>query len=223
GGRLHALRSPLEVCRAAPDGAPCRALFRQLKNPYAIGEDPALIQSCGWVDAWTAAPSAYVVAAEAAEQVAAAVDFARTRNLRLVVGGGGHAYLGTSTAPDSLMIWTRAMNRIAIHDGFVPRGCRAEAVPAVSVGAGAIWMDVYRAVTRGPGGTCRAAAASRWGSRGLCGVAVSARTRSGSARRAPLSWRRRWSPRTARSGSSTPAGNRRCSGPSKEVAAAPSG
>ena len=93
------------------------------------------------------APSVYAVAAKNAADVAAAVDFAREHNLRLVVKGGGHSYLGTSNAPDSLLIWTRAMNDIALHDDFVPRGCNTPPQPAVSVGAGAIWLHVYDAVT----------------------------------------------------------------------------
>ena len=47
-------------------------------------------------------PSVYAVAARHVQDVVAAVDFAREHNLRLVVKGGGHSYLGTSNAPDSL-------------------------------------------------------------------------------------------------------------------------
>jgi FAD/FMN-containing dehydrogenase len=54
------------------------------------------------------APNVYAVAAKSTEDVAAAVNFAREHNLRLVVKGGGHSYLGTSNAPDSLLVWTRA-------------------------------------------------------------------------------------------------------------------
>jgi FAD/FMN-containing dehydrogenase len=149
GGRLVKLTPPLDACRDAPEGAACRELFRELKNPYYVGDDPALTQTCGWVDAWISTPSVYSVAAESSADVAAAVNFARARNLRLVVRGGGHSYLGTSTAPDSLQVWTRRMNRIVMHDAFVAAGCagRAEPVPAVSVGAGAIWMHTYNAVT----------------------------------------------------------------------------
>ena len=41
------------------------------------------------------------------------------------------------------------MNPITLHDGFVPLGCgrRQPAQPAVWVGAGAIWMHAYNAVT----------------------------------------------------------------------------
>jgi FAD/FMN-containing dehydrogenase len=144
---LSAVTAPLNICRADPGGDACGGVFRSLKNPYAIGDDPALTQTCGWLDAWTTQPSAYVVAAETAADVAASVNFARNHNLRLVIRGGGHSYLGTSTAPDSLMIWTRRMNAVVTHDAFVPAGCDQPPQPAVSVGAGAIWMHVYNAVT----------------------------------------------------------------------------
>ena len=62
--------------------------------------------------------------------------------------GSGHSYLGTSNAPDSLLIWTRRMNDIVVHDNFVTQGCTSDrAQPAVSVGAGTTWIQVYDAVT----------------------------------------------------------------------------
>ena len=149
GGRLMAVKSPLTACQEAPVGPLCRDVFRELKNPYYIGDDPALTQTTGWVDAWISLPSVYAVAAETAQDVVAAVNFARDNSLRLVVRGGGHSYLGTSSAPDSLMVWTRRMNAITLHDAFVPKGCdgRQSPEPAVSVGAGAIWMHTYDVVT----------------------------------------------------------------------------
>src|ERR1700722_18788947 len=148
GGRLVQVRSPLVHCSSAPASTACAQLFAELENPYYIGDEPGLTQTLGWVDAWTFAPSVYAVAAESAGDVAAAVDFARQSNLRLVVKGGGHSYQGTSNAADSLLIWTRRMNAITVHDAFVPAGCAAaKPKPAVSVGAGAIWMQVYDAVT----------------------------------------------------------------------------
>src|SRR6202040_1761536 len=101
----------------------------------------------GWVDAWISAPSVYAVAAETTDDVVAAVNFARVNNLRLVVKGGGHSYQGTSNAPDSLLVWTRAMNGIVLHDAFVAQGCRGKMVaqPAVTVDAGAMWIDAYDA------------------------------------------------------------------------------
>ncbi|TMJ64779.1 MAG: FAD-dependent oxidoreductase, partial [Alphaproteobacteria bacterium] len=149
GGRLIRMNSPLSVCREAPDGAACGDLFRELKNPYYIGDNVALTQTAGWVDAWESQPSVYAVAAETTGDVVAAVNFARDNNLRLVVKGGGHSYLGRSNAPDSLLIWTRRMNAISLHDDFTPQGCAPRQPPqsAVTIGPGAIWMHTYNAVT----------------------------------------------------------------------------
>jgi hypothetical protein len=149
GGRLIRVESPLEACRDAPQGAPCSELFRGLKNPYYIGDHVGLTQTVGWLDAWTLQPSVYAVAAETTRDVVAAINFARENNLRLVIKGGGHSYLGTSNAPDSLLIWTRRMHAVTLHDDFVAEGCAAlqPPQPAVTIGAGAIWMQAYDAVT----------------------------------------------------------------------------
>jgi FAD binding domain/Berberine and berberine like len=79
----------------------------------------------------------------------AAVNFARENNLRLVVKGGGHSYQGTSNAVDSLLIWTRRMNVVTLHNAFVAAGCAGRHSPlqAVTVEAGATWGQVYDAVT----------------------------------------------------------------------------
>src|SRR5215211_1644415 len=93
GGRLLRPRSPFEGGGADP---------RLARNPYALGDDPALTQTSGWAGAWASAPSAQAVAARDAADVGAAVDFARRHRLRMVVKGGGHSYQGNSCAPDSL-------------------------------------------------------------------------------------------------------------------------
>ena len=152
-GNLIAVDSPLDACRSAPASDACRKLFNELKNPYFIGDSPALTQTCGWVDAWTAQPSVFAVTARKTAHVLAAVEFARARNLRLVVKGGGHSYIRHLECRDSLLIWTRAINDITVHDAFVARGCAPSQAPqpAVTVGAGAIWMHTYGAVTTGAG------------------------------------------------------------------------
>jgi FAD/FMN-containing dehydrogenase len=142
----HAL---FAACQTNANGSACAEVLKNIRNPIYIGDQPAGTEVSGWLDAWTPAPSAYAVAARKAADVAAAVTFARENNLRLVVKGGGHSYLGTSNAPDSLLIWTRAMNKITLHDAFVAQGCknRTAPVPAVTAEAGAMWIDVYHAVT----------------------------------------------------------------------------
>ena len=148
-GRLIKVNSPLSACREAPDSAACKEVFKSLRNPYYIGDHIGLTQTSGWVGAWTSQPSVYAVAARKTDDVVAAVNFARENKLRLVVKGGGHSYQGTSCAADSLLVWTREMNAISLHDAFVGQGCEGALPPqpAVSVGAGAIWLAAYEAVT----------------------------------------------------------------------------
>jgi FAD/FMN-containing dehydrogenase len=149
GGRLVQVQSPLAACMDAPTSTACAQVFENLKNPYYLGDEIGLTQSLGWVDAWTLSPSVYAVAAGTTEDIVAAVNFAREHNLRVVVRGGGHSYQGTSNAPDSLLIWTRKMNAVTVHDAFIGAGCagRHEPQQAVTVEAGAIWGHVYDAVT----------------------------------------------------------------------------
>ncbi|TAJ85853.1 FAD-binding oxidoreductase [Reyranella sp.] len=147
-GQLSQVQSPLDACRAAPTGPECETLFQRLKNPWYIGDTPGLTQTSGWADAWTSSPSAYCVAARSAQDVAAAVNFAREHRLRLVVKGGGHSYQGTSCAPDSLLVWTRHMNSTVVHDAFVAQGCNTPPQPALSVGAGALWLHAYGAAAK---------------------------------------------------------------------------
>ena len=89
GGRLAAVVSPLAGCATASDGPACAEVFKELKNPYYIGDSTAFTQTCGWVDGWTSAPSAYVVAARTTEDVVHAVNFARENRLRVAIKGGG--------------------------------------------------------------------------------------------------------------------------------------
>jgi FAD/FMN-containing dehydrogenase len=149
GGRLIRVQSPLAACRSALDSASCREVIKNLQNPYYIGDQPGTTQSSGWVDAWISVPSAYAVVARSTGDVVAAINFARRNNLRLVIKGGGHSYQGTSDAADSLLIWTRAMNRIALHDAFVGDECAGSQrpQPAVTIEAGAMWIDAYDVVT----------------------------------------------------------------------------
>lgn len=149
GGRLIKVKPLFAACQNAASSPACQDVLRNIRNPYYIGEQPAGTQTSGWVDAWQSQPSAYAVEARNAEDVVAAVNFARTHRLRLVIKGGGHSYLGGSNAPDSLLVWTRSMDTIALHEAFVGQGCsgKQSPAPAVSVGTGARWLPVYNAVT----------------------------------------------------------------------------
>jgi FAD/FMN-containing dehydrogenase len=161
GGNLIPVDFPLSILKNNPDSNAAKALLKNLKNPYYIGDQAGLTETLGWVDAWDTKPSVYALAARNAQDIAAAVNFARENNLRLAIKGGGHSYQGTSNAPDSLLIWTRHMHDIKMRDAFVPQGCEHALKPqaAVTLGAGTIGIQAYDAViTKGgkyvQGGGC---------------------------------------------------------------------
>ena len=148
GGSLIRAEPLLAPC-GDPSSTACRDVMNGLRNPYYLGDQAAGTQVSGWLDAWSPSPSAYAIKARHAGDVVAGVNFARTRHLRLVVKGAGHSYQGTSNAPDSLLIWTRAMNQVVLHESFVPKGGegRTPPQPAVTAEAGALWIDLYHRVT----------------------------------------------------------------------------
>src|SRR5579863_8925732 len=49
GGRLLQPTSPFANCSHATDSA-CAEALGHVRNPYFLGDDPALTQSSGWVD-----------------------------------------------------------------------------------------------------------------------------------------------------------------------------
>jgi FAD/FMN-containing dehydrogenase len=147
GGRLIKPTPLTAACTADTKSSACADEIRKLANPYYLGDQPGGTQVSGWLDAWTPKVSVFAVEARSSADVAAAVRFARRHNLRLAVKGGAHSYQGGSNAPDSLLIRTRAMNAIQVHDAFIPAGGRGPGAPAVSIGAGAMWTDAYDAVT----------------------------------------------------------------------------
>ena len=125
------------------------SVLKKLRNPFWIQEQPMGLQSTGWLGAWQAAASTHVIAAESAGDLAVGVSFAREHQLRLVVKGAGHDYLGRNCDPDSLMLWTRPMRGIQLHEAFVPQGA-PDGTPtehAITVQAGVRWLEVYEAAT----------------------------------------------------------------------------
>ncbi|KTD69346.1 MULTISPECIES: FAD-dependent oxidoreductase [Legionella] len=152
-GHLQQGHSPLSPCIKNTDNSACKEVLNKLKNPFFIESQPGATQSNGWVDAWQSAVSPYVVAAENAQEIAAAVNFARTHRIKLVVKGTGHDYLGRSNAANSLLIWTHNMRQVTLHEHFVPQGCPATQTPkpAVTVAAGTRWIEAYKEVTTNNG------------------------------------------------------------------------
>lgn len=62
------------------------------------------------------------VDARSENDIQAAVNFAKQHNLKLVVKGTGHDFLGRSTARGSFLIWTHHMKQTVYSPTFVPEG-----------------------------------------------------------------------------------------------------
>lgn len=167
GGRLIRPAPIAAACEPNVKSPACQALFKELANPYYVGDQAGGTQVSGWLDAWTPSISPYAVEAASTRDVVAAVNFARAHDLRVAVKGGGHSYQGTSNAPDSLLIWTRRMNQITPHDAFAEHGSDRPPVPAVSIGAGAMWVDAYDVVTTKAGRYVQGGGCSTVGVAGL--------------------------------------------------------
>jgi FAD/FMN-containing dehydrogenase len=163
GGRLLRVRAPLG-CGPGGHHPACAAALERLRNPYAIEDDPGTFHTTGWLGAYDAGHSPLAVAVQTAADIAWAVAFARDQGLGLVIKGTGHDYLGRSSAPGSLLLWTHHMRDVTVHDAFTPAGTRDPGVPAVTVGAGTRWLEVYQALAaRGrhvQGGGCTSVGAA---------------------------------------------------------------
>lgn len=149
GRGLLRVRSPLQAGVADSESPGCTAALASLRNPYVIEDEPGAWHTTGWLGAFESTHSEYAVAAETPADIAAAVQFARDHDVRLAIKGTGHDYLGRSSAPGSLLIWTKPMRDITVHDAFTPKGAPGDAeraLAAVTVGAGARWLEVYHAL-----------------------------------------------------------------------------
>ncbi len=148
-GNLIKVDTLFAPCISESTSAACKDVAQNMRNPFYLGDQPGGTQVSGWLNAWTPEPSVYAIKAQSTADVIAGVNFARENNLRLVVKGAGHSYQGTSNAPDSLLIWTRAMNQVTLHDAFIPAGGEGKIAPvnAVTSRSGAVWIDLYHAVT----------------------------------------------------------------------------
>jgi FAD/FMN-containing dehydrogenase len=148
GSRLIDVDTPLRACLIDPDGEACAEAIAALANPFVIEGDPGAFHTTGWRHAFDACHSPKAVAAESTDDVAAAVRFCADRGLRVVAKGTGHDYLGRSSDPDALTVWTHHMREIEVHDAFSPQGANPAdpGVAAISLGAGVRWLEAYQAL-----------------------------------------------------------------------------
>lgn len=141
--------SPMVPCQLDAKSVACQKALQTVHNPFLLEDDPGAAQSQGWFKAWELKPSTHVIVAKSTSDVAKAVNFARIHNLKLVIKNTGHDYLGRSTAPNSLMIWTHEMRGISFNKHFIPKGCDAQSPSynAINVNAGTRWVELYKEAT----------------------------------------------------------------------------
>ncbi|KAA8641446.1 hypothetical protein EYZ11_002277 [Aspergillus tanneri] len=166
GGKLSEPAPYGQVCYAGHfDAAACSKLVTNKRNPTFREIIPAAMmytnteftsdgKGCPVPDEVPAkgldgscelgALGSYFVTANNADDISQAVKFAAKHNLRLRVKNTGHDYTGRSTDAGAFVIHTHAMQRIELHKGFVPKGCRASsATDVLQLGAGVIAQDLY--------------------------------------------------------------------------------
>ncbi|KAG0261730.1 hypothetical protein DFQ27_002785 [Actinomortierella ambigua] len=164
GGRLIATKPVAYVCHPEHyDKAKCDVV----KKDYYYGvwrqNQPGALQMTNWethrgegclLNQTTAclqgAVPLYTVNVSTVADVQASVRFAAKHNLRLSIKNTGHDYLGRSTAPASLSLWTYFKKKIQVVDSFVPDGALkgTEGTNAIVFEAGAQWIDAYKEVAK---------------------------------------------------------------------------
>ncbi|KAK3356456.1 FAD binding domain-containing protein [Lasiosphaeria hispida] len=85
--------------------------------------------------------SQYAILAKSADDVAAGVNFARTKKLRLIIRNTGHCFMGRSTGYGALVINTHRLSSIKFENKCSL--CDDHSGGVVKVGAGVMLKDVY--------------------------------------------------------------------------------
>ena len=130
------------------------------------------------VDGQAADLPAYTVAVQTVGDIQAVLAFASQHNIAVTVKTSGHSYSGSSTAANSILIWTREFlgNNVEIKSNY-NNTCATTFPDAISVGGGNTWGEVYSTVQDSfnvvGGGALSVGAAGGW----LAGGGLSALSR----------------------------------------------
>ncbi|KAG8711699.1 hypothetical protein FRC08_015569 [Ceratobasidium sp. 394] len=160
GGRLVAPRPPAWPCHDPNyDEAACAEVKANWNDSFWRASQVGAMEGLVWespgcdidtprnVTCEQGLVPTYSVAAVGADDISKAIKFASKHNVKLVVKNTGHDYLGRSSGAGSLSIWTHQLKDINFTNSFVPSGCSGNGtgVPAVTLGAGTQWLNVYEA------------------------------------------------------------------------------
>lgn len=88
----------------------------------------------------------YALIAQNPQDIAAVIQFAKIHRIALNIKNTGHDYLGRSTSPNSITIWTHELDSIVFHESYQsPCNSLTEQHPAFTFGAGVNWFNAYQA------------------------------------------------------------------------------
>ncbi|KAF3012995.1 hypothetical protein E8E14_006946 [Neopestalotiopsis sp. 37M] len=131
GALLHPL-PPGAACYAGPsyDEQKCKFLLSNATYTRFFSDDPVTVMA-EWPTGSTCLPTlqptgnctqgglaTYVVNATTIKHVQAAVNFARNRNLRLVIKNTGHDFGGRSTGAGALSVWTHNLKEFQYTEDY---------------------------------------------------------------------------------------------------------
>ncbi|KAL4780294.1 hypothetical protein BJX76DRAFT_364412 [Aspergillus varians] len=159
-GHLIHLRPIGAVCHGHEfNQTECDDVRTHTNNSVWRASEPATLQSTNWESNWEGYENCdvasyrdtpcsqgrvplYSVLAESAEEIQAAVRFARHRNLHVVIKNSGHDSIGRSSGLAALQINTSRLKRIEAVSDFVPAGSDTSLGQAVTVSAGALALEI---------------------------------------------------------------------------------
>ncbi|KJA21009.1 hypothetical protein HYPSUDRAFT_188119 [Hypholoma sublateritium FD-334 SS-4] len=85
----------------------------------------------------------YYIEVKGPNDVRAAYAFSRKTNIPLVIKNSGHDFIGRSSGPGALALWTQGLKRIKLERQFVPVGCLSAPTTAITIGAGQHFSAIY--------------------------------------------------------------------------------
>ncbi|KAF8887279.1 hypothetical protein CPB84DRAFT_1787041 [Gymnopilus junonius] len=114
-----------ETCQTSGDD--CLLDWKNTTNPAAFLPPAQCRQG--------SVPS-YYIDVSGPNDVVSAYNFASQYRIPLVIKNTGHDYIGRSSGPGTLALWTHNLDNLDLQTSFVPQGCSEPPTTALTVGAG---------------------------------------------------------------------------------------
>ena len=149
-GNLLSIQPPGYPCFVSVSSPGCMDVYMNFINPLWRASKPGAMQSPQWEGdsegndcnnpsnpCFQGNVPLYGVQIYSINDIITTINFARQRNIRIIVKTTGHDWLGRSTAPDALLIWMHTYKGISINS----------AIPSVTINSGEMWENVYNTLS----------------------------------------------------------------------------